>query len=227
MAMADYSAPACFLGCMPAYPVNASAAALTDPSAPLPELLRQVADGPLAVFYNYTGAAGACYNDTSDDPPGLEGSGWDVQCCKEVVQPIGAYGMPNDVGPVSPFSVDGFIRSCQQQFDGLTPRPYLLQRLYGDAALAGASRMSLPSGQRDPWRSGDVVANSSATAGDVIAFVIDGAAHHADLRAADPLDTPPVLAARGVHKAAMRRWIAAFHEERRAREAAAAAAREL
>lgn len=218
LCMADYPYPSSFLGPLPAWPVNVSAAALTDAGAPLAGLLQQIADGPLAVFYNTSGQAGACFNDSSSDPPGLQGDGWDVQCCKEVVQPIGAYGLPNDVGPVSPFDVSQFIRGCQQQFDGLTPRPYMLERLYGDALLRGASNMVLTSGSLDPWRAGDVVTNSSATAGDVIVLVIPGAAHHLDLRASNAADPPAVTAARAVQRAAMDRWIAQHAEQRRRSE---------
>jgi len=213
MAMADYPYPANFLGPMPAWPVNVSAAALTDPSAPLEGLLKQIADGPLATFYNFTGQAGLCFNDSSSDPPGLQGDGWDIQCCREVVQPIGSYGLPNDVGPVSPFNVSAFIQSCQETWGGLTPRPYLIERLYGGPALAGASNMVLTSGSLDPWRAGDVVVNSSR-ATDVTVLVIEGGAHHLDLRASNPADPPAVTAARAVQRAAMDRWLAAFASQR-------------
>lgn len=75
--------------------------------------------------------AGACFNLTQDNPPGLQGDGWDVQCCHEVVQPIGQYGLPNDCFWPSPFNVTQSIQSCQAQFNGTTPRPYWVEVQYG------------------------------------------------------------------------------------------------
>lgn len=214
MAMADYPYPASFLGPMPAWPVKVASAGLNNPNAPAPALLAQVAAGPLAIFYNYTGQAGACYNLTQSSPPGLQGDGWDVQCCREVVQPIGQYGLPNDFFWPAPFDEQGAIESCQQQYGGLTPRPSQQLWLYGDARLYGASNMVLTSGSLDPWLSGDVQSNSTYAANDVIVYIIDQGAHHLDLRSSNPADPPAVLEARAIQRAAMNRWIAAFYAER-------------
>jgi len=210
MAMADYPYPTSFLGPMPAYPVAAAAEFLNDASAPPTGLLSQVAAGVLSIFYNYTGQAGQCFNTSVTDPPGLQGNGWGVQCCKEVVQPIGTYGLPSDFFWPAPFDEEDFIRSCKEQFDGLTPRPNAQLRFYGDAQLRGASNMFLSSGSLDPWFSGDVVMNSTKTAGDVTVFIIEGGAHHLDLRSSNPADPPSVTLARQLQRAAMDRWIAAY-----------------
>ncbi len=93
VAMADYPYPTSFLGPLPANPAAYIGALLPAVPAAAPEaaLLGGLADAA-NVFYNFSGQAGACFNLSSQDPPGLQGDGWDVQCCREVVQPIGSYG---------------------------------------------------------------------------------------------------------------------------------------
>ena len=171
---------------MPAWPVRVQAAAFTDADAPPAALLAMMADGRVRVF-NYTGEAGPCFNTTSADPPGVQGNGWDIQCCAEVAQPIGSYGLPNDFFLPAPFSLDGFIAGCKQRYNTV-PRPYWILQQYG-LNLTGASNIVFSNGRLDPWIAGGIVANVTG-APSVIAIVIDEGAHHADLRAADPADRP-------------------------------------
>jgi len=166
------------------------------------------------VFYNYSGQAGSCFNTTSPDPPGIQGNGWGIQCCHEFAQPIGQYGLPNDMFWPAPFSLPGFIAGCQAQFNGTTPRPYWVAQQYGGAAtIEGTSNVVLSNGSLDPWISGGISANSTASPS-VIALVIEGAAHHEDLRGADPADPPPLVQARLVERAAVVRWVNEFYERR-------------
>ena len=61
----------------------------------------------------------------------------------------------------------------------------------------------------DPWKSGGIVKNSSAPLEtDVIAFVIEGGAHHLDLRAPNAMDPDSVIVARNMERAAIQRWVA-------------------
>jgi len=123
-AMADYPYPANFLGAMPAFPCSVMAQAYAKANGTLAELLSYAREGIATVFYNYTGEAGPCFNLTqSDSPAGLQGDGWGVQCCHEVVQPIGSYGPPNDFFLPSPFNESAFIEGCQLAYNGTTPRP--------------------------------------------------------------------------------------------------------
>ena len=91
VAMADYPYPTSFLGPLPANPAAYIGALLpADPAAAPPQALLAGLAATARVFYNFSGQAGSCFNLSSQDPPGLEGDGWDVQCCREVAQPIGS-----------------------------------------------------------------------------------------------------------------------------------------
>lgn len=138
-----------------------------------------------------------------------------MQCCREVVQPIGAYGWPNDFFfPPAPFDEAAFVAGCQQTFDGTTPRPFLQLFEYGGLDLSRASRILFFNGDRDPWKAGGITANSSAFGEDVIAFMQRGAAHHLDLRAPNAADPPDTVTARNMARAAIARWSNAALRER-------------
>jgi hypothetical protein len=81
---------------------------------------------------------------------------------------------------------------------------------YGDADVPGASNIVFSNGNLDPWISGGITANVSRhVERDVTAIVIEGGAHHADLRASEPSTDPPSLTqARLIERAAIARWLA-------------------
>jgi len=211
MAMADYPYPANFLGPMPAFPCSVAAGYFTNPNGTPVELLQAMNLGVGQIFYNYTGQAGTCFNLSSSSPPGLQGDGWGVQCCKEVVQPIGSYGLPSDFFWPSPFNETAFIQGCQQQFNGTTPRANWAAVQYGGWNLAGVSNIVFANGELDPWYSGGIIKNVTGTY-DVTAFIIEDGAHHLDLRSSNPADPPSVIEARNIEKAAISRWSNAHYE---------------
>ena len=209
VAMGDYPYPTSFLGPLPANPAAFIGALLpADPThASEAALLAGLAAGA-NVFYNFTGQAGTCFNLSSQDPPGLQGDGWDVQCCREVVQPIGSLGWPNDPFWAAPFDLSAFVAGCEANFEGTTPRPYMQLFEYGGLDLSGASRILFFNGDLDPWKSGGIVQNSTAYGEDVIAFMQRGAAHHLDLRTPNPADPEDTVTARAMAKAAIAKWCA-------------------
>lgn len=119
--MADYPAPASFLGPMPAWPVNYSCNAFTPAPTTDVELLTAM-KSLLHTYYNYSGAcppplfigflhvkpsrrrsepagqAGSCFDINTNGPSTLkDAGGWNYQSCTEMVMPIGQYGEPNDM----------------------------------------------------------------------------------------------------------------------------------
>jgi lysosomal Pro-X carboxypeptidase len=213
MAMADYPYPANFLGPMPAYPCSVAAEAYTAENGTLTELLTMARNGIAQIFYNFTAQAGSCFNLSSQSPPGLQGDGWGVQCCHEVVQPIGTYGPPSDFFLPSPFNETASIEGCQQSYNGTTPRPTWVQIEYGGWDLDGVSNIFFANGELDPWRSGGITTNLTGTI-DVTSFTIAGGAHHLDLRAANAADPDSVRQARELSVEAITRWCKAFYQRR-------------
>lgn len=106
-----------------------------------------------------------------------------------------------------------FIQGCQQQFNGTTPRAYWLQTQYGGWNLEGLSNVVFCNGNLDPWFSGGITHNVTGTT-DVIAFIIEGGAHHLDLRSSNPADPPSVIEARAIEEAAIVRWSNEFYAKR-------------
>jgi lysosomal Pro-X carboxypeptidase len=211
--MADYPYPSSFLGPLPAWPVNVSAALFDGSIAEPTPLQLLTAEYNLAnLFYNYSGQAGDCFELQALDPPGLTQPGWDFQCCTEIVQSLGQYGPPTDMFWPAPFDVDASIAGCQQQYNGTTPRPTAGLYQYGGArALAYARNIVFTQGTLDPWSKLGPMANVTSNPS-VIVFVIQGGAHHLDLRAANPADPQSVVDARNVERAAIRRWLDEWHE---------------
>jgi lysosomal Pro-X carboxypeptidase len=113
----------------------------------------------------------------------------------------------------APFNLTAFIQGCQQQFNGLTPRPYWVGTQYGGWDLEGLSNVVFANGNLDPWYSGGITHNVSGTT-DVIAVVIAEGAHHLDLRATNDLDPASVIEARLIETAAMTRWINQHYERK-------------
>ena len=62
-------------------------------------------------------------------------------------------------------------------------------------------------GNLDPWSGGGVLQTLSDT---LIAVVINGGAHHLDLRAANPLDMESVKRARQIHRDNICKWLQDF-----------------
>jgi lysosomal Pro-X carboxypeptidase len=213
LAMADYPVPASFLGPMPAYPVNVACAGFPansgSPAAVSNATILAAMKAAMTVFYNYTGACGcACFNVTSNQPSTLGSEdGWNYQSCTEMVMPIGQSGVSDMFWP-APWNLTATIQSCQQQF-GTTPLPNFAITHYGGPDFSSASNIVWSNGNLDPWSGGGVLhVSATAAARGVQAVIIEGGAHHLDLRGSNPADPPSVLAARDLERAAIRSWIA-------------------
>jgi alpha-L-fucosidase len=105
---------------------------------------------------------------------------------------------------------------------------------YSFPAVDGYSRLVFSNGALDGWSAGSVLRSAAvddaraittgAADGDgafdidsIVAIVMPNGAHHVDLRAADPNDTPDVLSAREQELAIFGRWIKQLQVERLAK----------
>ncbi len=161
----------------------------------------------VGVFYNSTGTGGnngnlKCNQLSAPGPADLSGAGWNYQSCTEMVMPIGQYGMPNDFFYPSVWNLTADIIGCQEQF-GVTPRPEWIITEFS-SNFASATNIFFSSGTRDPWHSGDILTSPSPS---LPVFIVQGGAHHYDLRASNPLDTPSVIKCREMEASYITEWL--------------------
>ncbi|EGG16784.1 peptidase S28 family protein [Cavenderia fasciculata] len=195
MAMADYPYPAAFLEPMPGWPINASCAAMEPVQDDIQALLQV-----LHIYYNSSGQAGSCYNVSVFTTGALGSDVWDYQACTEMVMPMSSNGV-QDMFPASSFDLDSLITSCQQQW-GVTPDPYWITNYYGGSQNVQSSNIVFSNGILDPWRAGGVIENGN----EIYAVLIDGGAHHLDLRMPSPQDPQSVINARALETQLITKW---------------------
>lgn len=166
MAMTDYPYESSFLQPMPAWPVKAACAKVTDVSGDR-QILESVA-GALGVYYNYTGES-PCFNVLEPVISGTSDKSWDYQSCTEMVLPISSNGIDDFYLPVK-FSIDSMNAYCKAKW-GLIPRPYWTPLYTGVLNMKYASNIVFSNGQLDPWRGGGVTSDQSES---VFSIVIAG-----------------------------------------------------
>ncbi|XP_062508745.1 lysosomal Pro-X carboxypeptidase-like [Corticium candelabrum] len=196
-AMCDYPYPANFLTPLPAHPINKSCEFLNTPLSG-DDLLKGVAN-VLNLYFNYTGSVD-CLTVGSQGTSRLGDQGWGYQVCTEMVMPMCSI---DNMFPASRWDYDFFAEECRKQW-GTVPRPMWIPIQYGGKDITAHSNIVFSNGNRDPWSGGGVLTNMSAS---LIAIVIEGGAHHLDLRASNPADPPSVIEARLTERAYINEWI--------------------
>jgi len=209
MAMTDYPYPTNFLQDMPGYPVTVACQSfnnLTNQSSDW-DILAAMRDAA-NVYYNYTGGANCSEIDQMYEND-LGDEGWDYLSCSTLTMPIGSDGV-NDMFLPDPWNITEFNEYCMTNW-GEIPRVDFVNLFFGanndtSIPLRYASNIVFANGKLDPWQSGSVLANVSDS---VVALNIDGAAHHLDLRAPNPLDPASVVFARQQEAAYIEQWLLA------------------
>ncbi|EFA80247.1 peptidase S28 family protein [Heterostelium album PN500] len=187
MAMADYPYPANFLEPMPGNPINVSCSLLAKETDNIQGLVQV-----MNVYFNSSGQAGQCNNVSVYTTGALGSDGWDYQACTEMVMPISANGV-QDFFPAAPWSLSQLTQYCQQTWQ-VTPNPNWITTYYQGQDLSQTSNIIFSNGVLDPWRAGGVVSNDGGN--DIITIIIDGGAHHLDLRMPNSADPTAVTNAR-------------------------------
>lgn len=211
LAMMDYPYPTDFMGNLPAYPVKVACSLLMSETDAVIGLAK--ASG---LFYNGTDGSLKCFDIFSDyiecaDPTGCgtgtDGMAWDFQACTEIRLTEGTDGK-TDMFPVLPFNDSMRQEYCKRQW-GVTPRDSWGKVELINLDLIGASNIVFANGELDPWMGGGVLATKNPA---IIPILVQGGAHHLDLRGKNPLDPPSVVEARAVHIAQITRWITQWNK---------------
>ncbi|GFO09606.1 dipeptidyl peptidase 2 [Plakobranchus ocellatus] len=205
LAMLDYPYPTEFLGKLPANPVNVGCDTILKQADPLVGLADAV-----GIWYNATGSE-KCYNVSKEfvpcsDPTGC-GTGdaataWDFLSCTDIYLPHGSNNK-TDMFPELPWDSDARIEYCQDKFH-IRPRIGWNAEEFFGLDLTGASNIIFSNGDLDPWFGGGVTKSVSDT---VVALIVQGGAHHLDLRASNKLDPPGVVKVREQERNIIRKWL--------------------
>ncbi|XP_048414490.2 uncharacterized protein LOC125465255 [Stegostoma tigrinum] len=164
----------------------------------------------LGIFYNSTGRK-RCFDIYSEyihcsDPTGC-GSGsasqaWDFQACTEI-NLLYESNNDTDMFPVIPFTEAMRRNYCHSKW-GVYPNSQWLKIQYWGDDYKAASNIIFSNGDLDPWANGGILKTMNPS---VITFVIEGAAHHLDLRASNVADPPSVTVVRKMESSIIREWV--------------------
>ncbi|KAK3773020.1 hypothetical protein RRG08_061321 [Elysia crispata] len=205
MAMLDYPYKTDFMGSLPGHPVKVACDTIMAEEDALVGLANVA-----GIWYNSTGSE-KCFNVSKEfyfcaDPTGC-GNGpasiaWNYQICSDLFSPTGSNNK-TDMFPELPWDTDIRRSYCQQQFN-ITPRVAWDAEDFFGLDLKYASNIIFSNGDLDPWMGGGVTKDVSSS---VVAILVEGGAHHLDLRAANKLDPPGVIKAREQEKKIISYWL--------------------
>ncbi|KAG9395461.1 lysosomal Pro-X carboxypeptidase-like [Carpediemonas membranifera] len=207
LAMVSYPYPTAFLTPLPAKP-NEAACKRAEAAAAESNAIDAVYE-VINLFYNYDGSA-TCL-DISDYAP-VSGivtvtpdNVWPVHTCNEMVFPIVSDGA---LFPKTEWDLDAYIANCKAHYD-MTPRPYQVIHEYGGRRIDGTN-IYLARGSLDPWAAGCLAESDipEEVRDSVIVSVVEGGAHHLDLRDSNPADPASVVEIRADQLKYMKKWIA-------------------
>jgi lysosomal Pro-X carboxypeptidase len=139
-----------------------------------------------------------------------DGNAWGYQTCTEVYQPMPTDGKTDFEIPYTP-NKTAYFEHCQRRW-GVQPRPNWEEMHFMGANIGAGSNIFLSSGQLDPWRAAGIQEKPKGAPDSIVVRIIENGAHHLDLRAANKMDPPSVVAVRIEEKAAMRQWIKEWQE---------------
>ncbi|RUS69347.1 hypothetical protein EGW08_022893 [Elysia chlorotica] len=204
MAMLDYPYRTDFMGSLPGNPVKFHIKSMATLCTIFYFFLL------LGTFYNSTGSE-KCFNVSEEfyycaDPTGC-GNGpdaiaWNYQACSDLFLPSGSNN-ETDMFPELPWTSELRRSYCQKQF-GIVPREAWDAEEFMGLDLSYASNIIFSNGDLDPWLGGGVTKDVSNS---VVAILVEGGAHHLDLRASNKLDPPGVVKAREQEKKIIRYWL--------------------
>ena len=202
------------IGSNPAWPVNATCAALVAAQTTAEARIAAAA----AIVKQYVGlpADGSCLSALDEGPGGVPGDGpggtgaWSYQSCTENLHLFSSRGV------VRAYTMDEAAISamCNATFNGTvvpTPRGEgSLTNTYGGWGIpgSGVSNIIWSNGKLDPWGGGGFLTPGDPASGNHW-FLLDQGAHHLDLRGPHPEDPPQVTEVRRQEEEIITGWIQA------------------
>ncbi|XP_066143336.1 lysosomal Pro-X carboxypeptidase-like [Euwallacea fornicatus] len=201
LATLNYPYSTRFLTPLPANPVKSFCDKLKGhgPAESSLDLMRAISSA-LEVATNYSGAL-KC-NNIETNPSEPTDYAWNFQICFELIMPICSSSA--DMFEPTKWDYAKFSNECSKKY---RVKPYSVEHvllLHGGKMLKYASNIVFSNGLIDPWFSGGILRNVSES---VVAILIPGAAHHHDLRGANPVDSKYVTDARKFHENQIRKWL--------------------
>ncbi|XP_050303618.1 lysosomal Pro-X carboxypeptidase-like [Anthonomus grandis grandis] len=203
LVMVNYPYPTDFLAPLPGHPVKEMCSQIDSVDDPV----TAVAKG-LKIYTNYTKSV-KCNDLNATALPSLGESGWNFQTCTDMVMPM--CSTDEDLFENAPWNFEEFSLNCDVMFK-VRPRSERVAILeFGGKLIDSASNIVFSNGLLDPWSSGGVMTNVSSQ---IFAVLIPDAAHHADLRGENPLDSGSVRSAREFHANQISKWVDKFYFKR-------------
>jgi pimeloyl-ACP methyl ester carboxylesterase len=200
------------IGANPAWPVNATCAALVAAQTSAEAKI----DAAAALVKQYVGlpADGSCLPALDEGPGGVPGDGpggvgaWSYQSCTENLHMFSSRGAVRDYK----FDLNAVHALCDGAFNGtVRPTPSgegSLTSTYGGWGIptSGVSNIIWSNGKLDPWSGGGFLTPGDPASGNHW-FLMDQGAHHLDLRGPHPEDPPQVTEVRRQELLIITKWI--------------------
>uniref|UniRef100_UPI00398E87E4 dipeptidyl peptidase 2 n=1 Tax=Pristiophorus japonicus TaxID=55135 RepID=UPI00398E87E4 len=164
----------------------------------------------LGMFYNSSGTK-KCFDIYTEyiycaDPTGCglgaASQAWDFQACTEINLMFESTSK-TDMFPAIPFTEAMRRNYCHSKW-GVYPKSEWLKMQYWGDDFKAASNIIFSNGDLDPWANGGILTDVNPY---VVAFIIEGGAHHLDLRASNPADPPSVTAIRKKESSIIGDWV--------------------
>eukprot|EP01064_Diplonema_japonicum_P033751 TRINITY_DN6744_c0_g1_i1.p1 TRINITY_DN6744_c0_g1~~TRINITY_DN6744_c0_g1_i1.p1 ORF type:complete len:492 (+),score=144.60 TRINITY_DN6744_c0_g1_i1:782-2257(+) len=195
------------IGPTPAWPVNATCSALKAGGGSDAQLIATV--GKLLLWY-YAPSSG-CIADIGQGgvpgggPPTLGGAAadaWSYESCTETLHEFSGRGVRD-----FQFNMTQVNDLCRQYY-GVEPRPNWFPVQFGgyqiNTNVSEVTNVIFSNGLRDPWHGGGFLKQVRPSCP---VFLMPNGAHHVDLRAANPADTPDITSVRNQEEAIIKKWI--------------------
>lgn len=143
---------------------------------------------------------------SSETNGGLDGNGWGVQACNEMVMPFASRDSTS-MFPASEWNEKENTAICKAHYSENPQYSWALDYFGGyrpEKDFMKTSNIIFSNGELDPWHAGGVLTDVSEA---TTTIWIEDSAHHLDLRLPNEADPDTVKAARQLETVTIAKWI--------------------